>query len=132
MAENSSAINSGTLAKLLESGFIVVTIVASAKLAAMMRISDLILSPIWLPAAVCLTAILWVGWRSLPAIVTATAFLGWVVARDAGVPPANTLMVVVGTAIGAAAQASTGRYLVHRFISRTAQVESAGDFFKLL
>ncbi|RLA55946.1 MAG: hypothetical protein DRQ65_03755, partial [Gammaproteobacteria bacterium] len=92
--------------RLLESVAIFLAIVASANVAVMMTISDQFLSPIWLPAAICLSALIWFGNRSIPAIVIATGFLGWLVARNADISPTLAILVVVGTAAGAILQAA--------------------------
>ena len=118
--------------RLLESAAIFLAIVASAKLAAMMTISDQLISPIWLPAAVCLSALIWLGNRSLPAIVLGTGFLGWGVAKSADIALLATLLVVLGTAAGATLQALAGRYLIQRYINPDAEIESASQFFRLL
>jgi signal transduction histidine kinase/DNA-binding response OmpR family regulator/HPt (histidine-containing phosphotransfer) domain-containing protein len=118
--------------RLLESAAIFLAIVASAKLAAMMTISDQLISPIWLPAAVCLSALIWLGNRSIPAIVIGTGFLGWGVAQTADIALLATLLVVIGTATGATLQALAGRYLIQRYINPGADIESAAQFFRLL
>ncbi|RLA60525.1 MAG: diguanylate cyclase [Gammaproteobacteria bacterium] len=119
-------------ARLLESVMIFLAIVASAKLAAMMTISDQLISPIWLPAAVCLAVLIWLGNRSIPAIVIGTGYLGWVAANNVDVALVATLLVVVGTATGATLQALAGRYLIRRYINPDADIESASQFFRLL
>jgi PAS domain S-box-containing protein len=116
----------------LEAAAIFLAIVASAKLAAMMTISDQLISPIWLPAAVCLSALIWLGNRSIPAIVLGTGFLGWGVAKNADIALLATLLVVPGTAAGATLQALAGRYLIQRYINPDAEIESASQFFRLL
>jgi len=118
--------------RLLESVAIFLAIVASANVAVMMTISDQFLSPIWLPAAICLSALIWFGNRSIPAIVIATGFLGWLVARNADISPTLAILVVVGTAAGAILQAAVGRHLIRRYINRDAEIESAAQFFRLL
>jgi PAS domain S-box-containing protein len=118
--------------RFLEGLAVIAAIVASSRLAAMMTTSDQGLSPVWLPAAVSLAAAIWLGRRAAPAILLATGFLGWVVARDAQVGPAGTVLTAVVTAIGALLQAYTGRYLIRRFVDREGEVDSAADFFRLL
>ena len=110
----------------------VTAIIASAKLAAMMTISEQVLSPVWLPAAVCLTAVIWLGRRGAVAVALATAFLGWVVARDAHTGGAGALLSILGTAVGATLQALVGSHLIRRFVDEEAEIESAADFFRLL
>ena len=121
----------GIFFRLIESVAVIAVIIASAKLAAMMTISGQLLSPVWLPAAVCLTAAIWLGPRALPSILLGTGFVGWVVARDAQTEQAAALLSIFGTSIGAALQAYTGRYLVRRFIDKEAEVDSAADVFLL-
>jgi PAS domain S-box-containing protein len=121
--------------RFLESLTIFIAVVAAAKFASMMTVSEQFMSPVWLPAAVCLTALIWLGNRALPAIALSTGFLGWVVARDNGGLALGSMaasLVIVGTAAGATLQAVAGRYLIRRFVSREAEVETAYQFFRLL
>jgi len=117
---------------LLQSLATMCAVVASAKLASAMMISELILSPVWLPAAICLSALIWLGNRGIPAILLSTGFLGWVVARDAGLGPALASVVIVGTAAGATLQAVAGRHLIARFIGKHCEIDSARQFARLL
>ena len=117
---------------LLQSLAVLITIIASAKLASMMVISDQLLSPVWLPAAVSLTALIWLGNRILPAIALGTGFLGAVVAQNAGLSGAITSAIIVATATGACVQALVGRWVIIQRIDREADVDNAREFFKLL
>ena len=117
---------------LLQSLATIAAVVASAKLASVMIVSELVLSPVWLPAAICLVALIWLGNRGIPAIVLSTGFLGLVVARDAGIGPALTAVVIAGTAAGATLQAMVGRYLIERFIGGDCAIDSARQFARLL
>jgi signal transduction histidine kinase/DNA-binding response OmpR family regulator/HPt (histidine-containing phosphotransfer) domain-containing protein len=119
-------------ARLLETVIVMVVMVAAARLAEMMTISDQLLSPVWLPAAVSLAAILWLGDRAVPAIIVSTGFLGWVVASRAGVSLGPALLVALCTATGATLQALVGRYLIQRFINADAEIERAAQFLRLL
>jgi integral membrane sensor domain MASE1 len=124
-----------SMRRFLESLTIFIAVVAAAKFASMMTVSEQFMSPVWLPAAVCLTALIWLGNRALPAIALSTGFLGWVVARDNGGLALGSMaasLVIVGTAAGATLQAVAGRYLIRRFVSREAEVETAYQFFRLL
>jgi len=116
----------------LQSVATIFAVLASAKLASAMMISDTVLSPVWLPAAICLSALIWLGNRGIPAILLSTGFLGWVVARDAGLGPALAAVVIVGTAAGATLQAMAGRYLIQRFIGGNCEIDSARQFARLL
>jgi PAS domain S-box-containing protein len=121
--------------RVLEGLLVFFAIVASAKFASMMSVSEQLMSPIWLPAAICLTAYLWLGRRALSIIAIATGFLGWVVARDDGGHTLGSMaawLVITGTATGAILQVIAGRYLIEKFINRQAEIESAGHFFRLL
>ncbi|MEH6635957.1 MAG: response regulator [Halioglobus sp.] len=118
--------------RLLETAATMLVIMAAAQLAAIMTISDQLVSPISLPAAACLTALLWLGNRGIPAILIATGFLGWLLARDASINLLPTILVVVGTSAGATLQAVVGRYLIQRFINFEAEIKSGAEFWRLL
>ena len=110
---------------LLQSLAVLITIIASAKLASMMVISDQLLSPVWLPAAVSLTALIWLGNRILPAIALGTGFLGAVVAQNAGLSGAITSAIILATATGACVQALVGRWVIIQRIDKDADVDNA-------
>jgi len=107
-------------------------VLGAAKLSSMMTISDQLLSPLWLPAAVCLTSLIWLGKRIFPAIALSTAFLGWVVARDANLGSIATILVMTATAVGACLQAGVGRLLILRLVDAEADIDNANEFFRLL
>ena len=120
------------MSRVLETLGLFLAVLGSAKLASMMAISDQVLSPVWLPAAVCLTALIWLGNRALPAIIIGTGFLGWVLARDADLGVAAAGLVIVATSAGAVAQALVGRSVILRFVDDQADVDNAREFFRLL
>jgi PAS domain S-box-containing protein len=116
----------------LDSIGVIIGVIAAAQLSSIMTISDLWLSPVWLPSAVCLTALIWLGNRIIPAIAISTGFLAWVVARDAQLGILATLLIIPATALGATLQAMVGRYLIQTFISPEAEIESARQFLQLV
>ena len=118
--------------RLLETLVVFFVVAGAAKLSSMMTISDQLLSPLWLPAAVCLTALIWLGNRALPAILLGTAFVGWVVARDANLGGVATALVMAATAAGAGLQAGVGRLLIVRLVDAEADIDNANEFFRLL
>ena len=120
------------LKTLLQSTVIFLAVVASAKLASAITISDLILAPVWFPAAICLSALIWIGNRSIPAIMVSTGFVGWAVARDAAVGQMALALIIVAVAAGATLQALAGRYLIRRFVDTNIEIDSARQFFSLL
>ena len=120
------------LKTLLQSTVIFLAVVASAKLASAITISDLILAPVWFPAAICLSALIWIGNRSIPAIMVSIGFVGWVVARDAAVGQMALALIIVGVAAAATLQALAGRYLMRRFVDANIEIDSARQFFSLL
>jgi len=120
------------MSRVLETLGLFLAVLGSAKLASMMAISDQVLSPVWLPAAVCLTALIWLGNRALPAIIIGTGFLGWVLARDAELGMAAAALVIIATSAGAVLQALAGRLVILRFVDDQADVDNAREFFRLL
>ena len=105
---------------------------ATAILSSLMVVSEQLLSPVWLPAAVGLSAAIWLGARALPGIFLGAGWIGLALARREMLGLEGTLLLATGAAVGATLQAYAGRYLVQRFVSSEAEVETAASHFRLL